>query len=57
MRDGSGAGASLGEAQVVSHRMRRDLEQARFAVHPDKSCWDPKQVLPLLGFVLNTIAG
>ena len=55
--DGSGAGASLDEAQVVSYRMRTDLEQAGFVAHPDKSCWDPKQVVPLLGFVLNTIAG
>ena len=55
--DGSGAGAYLDEAQVVSYRMRTDLEQAGFVAHRDKSCWDPKQVVPLLGFVLNTIAG
>ena len=49
----SGEGAACTANQLVQHT----LEQAGFAVHPDKSVWKPTQNLTWLGFVIDMTMG
>ena len=49
----NGSGATEMESQLVWHT----LDQAVFAVHPDKSVWKPTQRLVRLGFVVDMSLG
>ena len=57
MADGSGAGQSLAEASKVSRRIQSDIEKAGLIAHPEKSLWDPAQVMISLGYVIDLKEG
>ena len=49
----SGEGTACAASQLVQHT----LEQAGFAVYPDKSVWKPTQRLTWLAFVIDMTMG